>query len=39
MAEALQVSMGTVASRLNRGHRMLAQKLAYLKTEAAGPEV
>ena len=38
MADALQVSKGTVASRLNRGHRMLAQKLAHLKTQA-GPEV
>jgi RNA polymerase sigma-70 factor, ECF subfamily len=28
MAEALQVSMGTVASRLNRAHRLLARSLA-----------
>ena len=27
MAKALRCSMGTVASRLNRGHRMLADKL------------
>ena len=38
MADALHVSKGTVASRLNRGHRMLAQKLGHLKTQA-GPEV
>jgi RNA polymerase sigma-70 factor (ECF subfamily) len=31
MAEALGCSMGTVASRLNRGHKALAQKLAHLK--------
>ena len=28
MADALRCSMGTVASRLSRGHRLLAQKLA-----------
>jgi DNA-directed RNA polymerase specialized sigma24 family protein len=27
MAAALQCSMGTVASRLSRGHRMLAERL------------
>lgn len=27
MAKALECSMGTVASRLNRGHKMLAEKL------------
>ena len=27
MAQALRCSMGTVASRLNRGHKMLAEKL------------
>jgi RNA polymerase sigma-70 factor, ECF subfamily len=37
MAVALQISKGTVASRLNRGHRMLAQKLAHLRS-ALGPE-
>lgn len=31
MAEALGVSKGTVASRLNRGHRLLADSLAHLK--------
>ncbi len=31
MAEAMDCSMGTVASRLNRGHKMLAQKLESLK--------
>jgi RNA polymerase sigma-70 factor (ECF subfamily) len=31
MAETLGCSMGTVASRLNRGHKALAQKLAHLK--------
>ncbi|MCU1275935.1 MAG: polymerase, sigma-24 subunit, subfamily [Bryobacterales bacterium] len=31
MAEALNCSIGTVASRLSRGHKMLAQKLAPLR--------
>lgn len=31
MARVLNCSMGTVASRLSRGHRMLAEKLAPLK--------
>ena len=31
IAEALNCSIGTVASRLNRGHRMLAETLAPLK--------
>ena len=31
MAETLGCSMGTVASRLNRGHKELARKLAHLK--------
>lgn len=31
MARALDCSMGTVASRLNRGHKMLAQKLESLR--------
>lgn len=31
MAEALGCSMGTVASRLNRGHKELARRLAHLK--------
>ncbi len=33
IAEVLDCSMGTVASRLNRGHKMLAQKLGHLKNE------
>lgn len=33
MAEVLGVSAGTVASRLNRGHQMLARKLAHLRNE------
>ena len=32
MAETLGCSMGTVASRLNRGHKALAQKLAHLRS-------
>jgi RNA polymerase sigma-70 factor (ECF subfamily) len=32
MAEALGCSMGTVASRLNRGHKALARKLAHLRS-------
>ena len=31
LATSLNCSMGTVASRLNRGHRLLAQKLAGLR--------
>jgi len=31
MAEVLEVSEGTVASRLSRGHAMLADKLAHLR--------
>jgi RNA polymerase sigma-70 factor, ECF subfamily len=37
MAVALQVSKGTVASRLNRAHRMLSDKLSHLR--ARGSEV
>lgn len=33
IAKVLECSMGTVASRLNRGHKMLAQKLGHLKGE------
>ncbi len=33
IAEILDCSTGTVASRLNRGHKMLAQKLVHLKKE------
>ena len=32
MAEALSCSMGTVASRLNRGHKELARRLAHLRS-------
>jgi RNA polymerase sigma-70 factor, ECF subfamily len=32
MAEALGCSTGTVASRLNRGHKALARKLAHLRS-------
>ena len=38
LSAVLQVSMGTVASRLNRGHMMLARKLAHLRG-ALGSEV
>ena len=33
IAASLGISMGTVASRLNRGHKMLAHKLAHLRGE------
>lgn len=33
IAGVLDCSMGTVASRLNRGHKMLANKLGHLKSE------
>jgi RNA polymerase sigma-70 factor (ECF subfamily) len=33
IAEVLDCSMGTVASRLNRAHKMLAGKLGHLKSE------
>src|SRR5262249_37501843 len=33
MARVLDCSMGTVASRLNRGHKELARKLAHLKLQ------
>ncbi|HLG15202.1 MAG TPA: sigma-70 family RNA polymerase sigma factor [Blastocatellia bacterium] len=37
IAEVLGCSMGTVASRLNRGHKALARKLAHLRgTDPAG---
>lgn len=38
IAEALGCSMGTVASRLNRGHKTLARKLAHLRGELAAGE-
>ena len=33
IAKVLDCSIGTVSSRLNRGHKMLAQKLGHLKSE------
>ncbi|HEU4389025.1 MAG TPA: sigma-70 family RNA polymerase sigma factor [Blastocatellia bacterium] len=36
IAETLGVSMGTVASRLNRGHKILAVKLAHLRGAVLG---
>jgi RNA polymerase sigma-70 factor (ECF subfamily) len=33
IAEALSCSIGTVSSRLNRGHKALAQKLGHLRGE------
>lgn len=33
IAKVLDCSIGTVSSRLNRGHKMLAQKLGHLKGE------
>jgi RNA polymerase sigma-70 factor (ECF subfamily) len=33
IAEALGCSIGTVSSRLNRGHKMLAHKLGHLRSE------
>jgi len=38
MAEALGCSMGTVASRLNRGHKALAQKLGRLRGSLGAAE-
>ena len=38
IAQALEVSIGTVSSRLNRGHRMLAQKLSHLRGEFVAGE-
>ena len=38
MAEVLGVSKGTVASRLNRGHQILARKLAHLRGALAAGE-
>ena len=38
IAEALGVSIGTVSSRLNRGHKMLARKLGHLRGEFASGE-
>lgn len=33
ISKVLEISIGTVASRLNRGHKILASKLQYLKDE------
>jgi len=33
IAKVLDCSIGTISSRLNRGHKMLAQKLKHLKSE------
>jgi RNA polymerase sigma-70 factor (ECF subfamily) len=38
IASALNCSTGTVASRLNRGHKILARKLAHLRDAAASGE-
>ena len=38
IAEALGCSIGTVSSRLNRGHKMLAQKLGHLRREIVAGE-
>jgi len=38
IAEVLGCSMGTVASRLNRGHKLLARKLVHLRTRLEGDE-
>lgn len=38
IADALDVSIGTVSSRLNRGHKMLAHKLGHLRGEVVAGE-
>ena len=38
IAAALNCSIGTVSSRLNRGHKQLAAKLAHLRGEVIGSE-
>lgn len=38
IAESLGLSIGTVSSRLNRGHKMLARKLDHLRGEFAAGE-
>jgi len=38
IAEALDLSIGTVSSRLNRGHKMLARRLNHLRSEFASGE-
>lgn len=39
IAQVLECSMGTVASRLNRGHKALAQKLGHLRKSMEGVDV
>jgi DNA-directed RNA polymerase specialized sigma24 family protein len=36
MAEVLNCSKGTVASRLNRGHKILARRLSHLRGALSG---
>lgn len=38
ISQVLGCSMGTVASRLNRGHKLLARKLAHLRPSLEGDE-
>lgn len=38
IAETLDLSIGTISSRLNRGHKMLAHKLSHLRGEFAAGE-
>ena len=38
MAQALNCSLGTVSSRLSRGHRLLAEKLSPFKAWLRGRE-
>ena len=38
IAESLGLSIGTVSSRLNRGHKMLARKLDHLRSNLAAGE-
>ena len=38
IAQVLDCSMGTVASRLNRGHKALAEKLSYLRSTLESSE-
>lgn len=38
IAQALDLSIGTVSSRLNRGHKMLAHKLSHLRGEFVASE-
>jgi RNA polymerase sigma-70 factor (ECF subfamily) len=38
IAATLNCSIGTVSSRLNRGHKALARKLGHLRTAVASEE-